>query len=167
MSYSPLKSIIATLGRLTASQEDVSSNLVSGKGFSNFFSSSTSAAPASISGLSRLLGINRDFHSRLLTLFNLGYKCRLQLPICISVGFFLCHLFSNYVPRVEINVQVVEEELQVDIEDDDSTEPEEEYEDDDMYEDIDELESDEDDGEQNEVRNRGVEYEIVGEFRLQ
>ena len=67
-------------------------------------------APAvllSSSPLSRLLGLDAAFHRRLLGLLDLGYKCRLRLPLFISAGFVLCHLLSNFVPRVEINVQVV------------------------------------------------------------
>ena len=56
-----------------------------------------------------MLGLNPRFHVTLVRLLELGYKCRVRLPLFISAGFFLCHLFSSYVPRVEINVQVVEE----------------------------------------------------------
>ena len=55
---------------------------------------------------------------------DLGYKCRFKLPLIISVGFALSHLFSYYVPRVEIIVE--DEEV-----DDDDLDPDvdvEEYE---------------------------------------
>ena len=31
------------------------------------------------------------------------------MPLFISAGFVLCHIFSVYLPTVEINVEVVEE----------------------------------------------------------
>ncbi len=57
--------------------------------------------------LSRLVGLNAR---RLSGLLGLAYKCRIRLPIFVSATFLLCHLVLKYVPRVEINVQVVEEE---------------------------------------------------------
>jgi hypothetical protein len=68
---------------------------------------------AAICTLSRALGLTEAFHLRLLHLLDLGYKCRLRLPLFISAGFIVCHLVSNYVPRIEINVQVVEEQDEV------------------------------------------------------
>ena len=68
----------------------------------------TAAITPSISGVSRVFGLDRAFHSKLLYLLELGYKCRLRLPLIISSSFILLHVFSNYVPRVEINVEVVE-----------------------------------------------------------
>lgn len=43
---------------------------------------------------------------------------RFRLPLLISAGFFLCHLFSIYFPRIEINVEVVEEDDLDDVEED-------------------------------------------------
>ena len=37
---------------------------------------------------------------------------RIRLPLFISAGFVLCHIFSVYLPTVEINVEVVEENRQ-------------------------------------------------------
>ena len=34
---------------------------------------------------------------------------RIRLPLFISAGFVLCHIFSVYLPTVEINVEVIEE----------------------------------------------------------
>jgi len=62
-----------------------------------------------LSHLSRLLGVGPRFQHTLLGLLHLGYKCRLRLPLFISAGFVLCHIFSVYLPTVEINVEVVEE----------------------------------------------------------
>jgi len=64
----------------------------------------------SMSWLSRMLGIGPRFQGTLFQLLQLGYKCRIRLPLFISAGFFLCHIFSVYLPIVEINVEVVEEE---------------------------------------------------------
>lgn len=76
----------------------------------NISPSLKNALAMQISYLSRMLGLNPRFQTTLVHLLDLGYKCRLRLPLFISAGFFLCHLFSNYIPRVEINVQVIEEE---------------------------------------------------------
>jgi len=45
----------------------------------------------------------------LVQLLDLGYKCRIRLPLFISAGFVLCHIFSVYLPTVEINVEVIED----------------------------------------------------------
>lgn len=34
---------------------------------------------------------------------------RIRLPLFISAGFVLCHIFSVYLPTVEINVEVIED----------------------------------------------------------
>ena len=34
---------------------------------------------------------------------------RIRLPLLISTGFVLCHIFSVYLPTVEINVEVIED----------------------------------------------------------
>ena len=34
---------------------------------------------------------------------------RIRLPLFISAGFVLCHVFSVYLPTVEINVEVIED----------------------------------------------------------
>jgi len=62
-----------------------------------------------LSWLSKLLGIGPRFHGTLLRLLNLGYKCRIRLPLFISAGFVLCHIFSVYLPTVEINVEVIDD----------------------------------------------------------
>lgn len=60
--------------------------------------------------ISRMLGLGPRFQSSLLRLLNLGYKCRIRLPLVISAGFTLLHIFVNYVPRIEINVEWIEDE---------------------------------------------------------
>ena len=37
---------------------------------------------------------------------------RIRLPLVISGCFVLCHIFSVYLPTVEINVEVIEENRQ-------------------------------------------------------
>ena len=54
-------------------------------------------------------GLGPRFQHTLIGLFDLGYKCRIRLPLFISAGFVLCHIFSVYLPTVEINVEVIEE----------------------------------------------------------
>jgi len=62
-----------------------------------------------LSWLSRMIGIGPRFQHTLVGLLDLGYKCRIRLPLFISAGFVLCHIFSVYLPTVEINVEVIEE----------------------------------------------------------
>ena len=54
-------------------------------------------------------GLGPRFQHTLVGLLDLGYKCRIRLPLFISAGFVLCHIFSVYLPTVEINVEVIEE----------------------------------------------------------
>jgi len=61
------------------------------------------------SWFSRLLGVGPRFQGTLIQLLDLGYKCRIRLPLFISAGFVLCHIFSVYLPTVEINVEVIED----------------------------------------------------------
>jgi len=56
-----------------------------------------------------MLGIGPRFQHSLIGLLDLGYKCRIRLPLFISAGFVLCHIFSVYLPTVEINVEVIED----------------------------------------------------------
>ena len=59
----------------------------------------------------------------------MGYKCRIRLPLFIGAGFVLCHVFSVYLPTVEINVEVIEENragLEEEEEEDEEEESEEE-----------------------------------------
>ena len=56
-----------------------------------------------------LSGLGPRFQHTLVGLLDLGYKCRIRLPLFISAGFVLCHIFSVYLPTVEINVEVIEE----------------------------------------------------------
>jgi hypothetical protein len=52
--------------------------------------------------------LNALVHSRLVHLLDLGYKCRLRLPLFVSFGFLVGHIFfGNF---IEINVQLVEDE---------------------------------------------------------
>merc|ERR1719278_413849 len=81
-----------------------------------------------LSWISRLLGVGPRFQGTLIHLLDLGYKCRIRLPLFISAGFVLCHIFSVYLPTVEINVEVIEENragLEEDEEEEDSEEEEE------------------------------------------
>jgi len=96
------------------------------------------------SWISRLLGVGPRFQGTLIQLLDLGYKCRIRLPLFISVGFVLCHFFSVYLPTVEINVEVIEENNA------------EEEEDEDEYS----LDSDEED---NSEADLAVVVEIVGD----
>lgn len=62
-----------------------------------------------VSWISRMLGIGPRFQGTLLHLIRLGYKCRIRLPLFISAGFVLCHIFGSYIPPVEINVEFIED----------------------------------------------------------
>ena len=75
------------------------------------------------------LGLGPRFQHTLVGLLDLGYKCRIRLPLFISAGFVLCHIFSVYLPTVEINVEVIEENragLEEDEEEEEDSEEEEE-----------------------------------------
>ena len=52
---------------------------------------------------------------------------RIRLPLFISAGFVLCHIFSVYLPTVEINVEVVEENRREGTESSDDEEDEAEF----------------------------------------
>ena len=67
-------------------------------------------SPPTIGRISRLLGFNESRRYILLSLFDLAYRCRLKLPILVSVGWFFCHYFSIYFPTIEIDVELEEEE---------------------------------------------------------
>jgi len=97
------------------------------------------------SWISRLLGVGPRFQGTLIQLLDLGYKCRIRLPLFISAGFVLCHFFSVYLPTVEINVEVIED-----------NNAEEEEDEDDEYS----LDSDEED---NSEADLAVVVEIVGD----
>ena len=71
---------------------------------------------------------------------------RIRLPLFISAGFVLCHIFSVYLPTVEINVEVIEDIRQ---------EEEQDEEDDEEYS----IDSGDSDGE----LDLAVFVEIVGE----
>ena len=78
-----------------------------------------------------IAGLGPRFQHTLVGLLDLGYKCRIRLPLFISAGFVLCHIFSVYLPTVEINVEVIEEnraglEEEDDYEEEEETEEEEE-----------------------------------------
>lgn len=62
-----------------------------------------------MSWLSRMIGVGPRFQRTLVDLLAFGYKCRIRLPLFISAGFVLCHIFSVYLPTVEINVEVIED----------------------------------------------------------
>jgi len=80
---------------------------------------------SNISWISRVIGFGPRFQRTFIDLLNFGYKCRIRLPLFISAGFVLCHIFSVYLPTVEINVEVVEENRAEEAGDED--EEEEEY----------------------------------------
>jgi len=80
-----------------------------------------------ISWLSRLVGVGPRFQRTLIDLLSFGYKCRIRLPLFISAGFVLCHIFSVYLPTVEINVEVVEENRREGTESSDDEEDEDEF----------------------------------------
>jgi len=65
-----------------------------------------------LSWVSRMLGVGPRFQRTLVDLLAFGYKCRIRLPLVISGCFVLCHIFSVYLPTVEINVEVIEENRQ-------------------------------------------------------
>jgi len=77
-----------------------------------------------MSWLSRLIGVGPRFQRTLVDLLAFGYKCRIRLPLFISAGFVLCHIFSVYLPTVEINVEVIEDIRQ---EEEQDEEDDEEY----------------------------------------
>jgi len=58
------------------------------------------------SSVYRVFGLEVEgaYRARLLGLLGFAYKCRLCLPLFISAGFFLFHLISKNVLRVEIEV---------------------------------------------------------------
>ena len=78
--------------------------------------------------VSKFLGLNAGFRTKIIQLFDLGYASRLRLIFCISAGFFLCHIFISYVPTVEI---IVEADGEHEEDDDDEEEFEEEEEEED------------------------------------
>lgn len=80
-----------------------------------------------LSSISRFLGIGPRFQRTFLNLLNFGYKCRIRLPLFISAGFVLCHIFSVYLPTVEINVEVVEDNRHQESADENEEESEGEY----------------------------------------
>jgi hypothetical protein len=106
-----------------------------------------------VSWLSRMLGVGPRFQGTLLQLLRLGYKCRIRLPLFISAGFFLCHIFSVYLPTVEINVEVIEDNRQ-------EEELEEEEEGGEELSDIQDIE--EEDTEDEEAADLAVVLNIVG-----
>jgi len=84
------------------------------------------ASLSTFSWISRLLGVGPRFQRTLINLLDFGYKCRIRLPLFISAGFVLCHVFSVYLPTVEINVEVIEDNRPED-EDPDEEDEDEEY----------------------------------------
>lgn len=112
---------------------------------------------ANVSWLSRMLGIGPRFHGTLLHLLRLGYKCRIRLPLFISAGFFLCHVFSVYLPTVEINVEVIEDNRA----EDDAEEEDADEEELSLVSDF-EDEEEEDDTDEDEAANLALVLNIVG-----
>lgn len=60
-----------------------------------------------ISAVSSLLGFGPRFHSSLVHLLELGYKCRVRMPLFIGAGFVICHLFANHIPQFDLHIVVV------------------------------------------------------------
>ena len=58
---------------------------------------------------------------------SVSFTFRIRLPLFISAGFVLCHIFSVYLPTVEINVEVVEENRREGTESSDDEEDEDEF----------------------------------------
>lgn len=100
--------LIARIFRQTPATASASSGAISSSIVGAGSSSSIWVSPESVWRLSRCLGLSAHFHLRLLHLLDLGFKCRLRLPLFISAGFALGHLAANYVPRVEFNLQLEE-----------------------------------------------------------
>jgi len=63
-----------------------------------------------ISWVSELVGLGPRFHSSLVSLLDLGYKCRVRMPLFIGAGFVICHLFANYIPQFDLHIVVVGDE---------------------------------------------------------
>lgn len=75
-----------------------------------------------ISTLSRMIGLGPRFHSSLVHLLELGYKCRVRMPLFIGASFVICHFFANYIPRVDLQIEEIgfdDEEEEEDDEDSD------------------------------------------------
>ena len=70
--------------------------------------------------------VGRISSSSILSLLNSFIEFRIRLPLFISAGFVLCHVFSVYLPTVEINVEVIEDNRPED-EDPDEEDEDEEY----------------------------------------
>ena len=76
----------------------------------NISSISLSLSAPPVGRISRLLGLSGFRRYVLLRLFDLGYSLRLRLPILIFVGFLLCYVKSINPPRIEINLEIVDDE---------------------------------------------------------
>ena len=113
--------------RLTALASSYSSAAVAGVSRQSNIDSLHSA---NVGAISRFFGLDAVFRKKVIQLLDLGYALRLKLPLIVSAGFVLCHLFISYVPRVEIIVQPVDGEGDGDGDDEDEAE----------WEDLDELE---------------------------
>lgn len=75
-----------------------------------FIPTQMSPDSSTIGTFSKFLGLDQVFRTKVIRLLDLGYSLRIRLPLFVSAAFVLCHFISNYVPRVEINVQVIEDE---------------------------------------------------------
>ena len=99
-----MPNLLEVISKLFAASEPASAAPISAA------STASSLATAPVSGLSRLIGLTPAFHLRLLSLLDLGYKLRLRLPLFISAGFGLAHLFSSYVVELEVGLDESEDE---------------------------------------------------------
>ena len=99
-----MPNLLEVISKLFAASEPASAAPISAA------STASSLAAAPVSGLSRLIGLTPAFHLRLLSLLDLGYKLRLRLPLFISAGFGLAHLFSSYVVELEVGLDESEDE---------------------------------------------------------
>lgn len=75
-----------------------------------------------ITALSRLIGLGPRFHTSLVHLLELGYKCRVRMPLFIGASFVICHFFANYIPRVDLQIEEVgfDDDEEEDIDEEDS-----------------------------------------------
>ena len=99
-----MPNLLEVISKLFAASEPASAAPISAA------STASSLATAPVSSLSRLIGLTPAFHLRLLSLLDLGYKLRLRLPLFISAGFGLAHLFSSYVVELEVGLDESEDE---------------------------------------------------------
>ena len=60
----------------------------------------------------RVKGPDTDDWKKLVRLLGLGYALRVKLPLFIFAGFAFSHLIINYIPRIVLELDFEEEEVQ-------------------------------------------------------